>query len=331
LEFTAAPLPSTGEVRQGQQVHQAIVMNPRLKTELQHLDGVDVSWDVPLAEYTTWRVGGPATCLIRPLHLAGLQRTVQVLNTYSYPYFPLGRGSNLLVSDAGVRAAAISLARGFSSVERLDPSGVLRVGAGLLLKDLLRRCLAWGLAGLEFAAGIPGSVGGAVRMNAGSYGRAMGDICTALYVLREDSSSTRLRREELSFSYRSLELPRRTIIVEADLSLTLDAPGRIRAKVRDLLRQRRRSQPWRLPSAGSVFKNPPGDFAGRLVEAAGLKGLRIGDAQIAPEHGNFIVNRGRARAGDIVALIQTAREMVLRKFQVALELEVQVLGNDMKV
>jgi UDP-N-acetylmuramate dehydrogenase len=306
-------------------------MDPRLKTELQHLDGVDVRWDVPLAEYTTWRVGGPATCLVRPLHLAGLQRTVRVLNTYSYPYFPLGRGSNILVSDAGVRAAAISLDRGFSSVERPGPSGLLRVGAGVSLKDLLRRCLGWGLAGLEFAAGIPGSVGGAVRMNAGSYGRAMGDVCTAVHVVREDSSSTRLRREELSFSYRSLELPRRAIIVEVDLSLALEAPERIRAKVRDLLGRRKKSQPWRLPSAGSVFKNPPGDFAGRLVEAAGLKGFRIGDAQIAPEHGNFIVNRGRARARDIVALIQVARERVLRKFQVALELEIQVLGNDMEV
>ncbi|HYA03508.1 MAG TPA: UDP-N-acetylmuramate dehydrogenase [Syntrophobacteria bacterium] len=306
-------------------------MDPRLKAELQHLDGVDVRWDAPLAEYTTWRVGGPATCLIRPLHLAGLQRTVQVLNTYSYPYFALGRGSNLLVSDAGVRAAAVSLDLGFSHVERLSPSGALRVGAGVPLKDLLRRCLGWGLGGLEFAAGIPGSVGGAIRMNAGSYGRAMGDVCTAIHVLGEDSSSTRLRREELSFSYRSLELPRRAVIVEADLALAPEAPDRIRAKVRDLLGRRKRSQPWRVPSAGSVFKNPPGDFAGRLVEAAGLKGFRIGDAQIAPEHGNFIVNRGCARARDIVALIQAAREAVLEKFQVALELEIQVLGNDMKV
>jgi UDP-N-acetylmuramate dehydrogenase len=263
--------------------------------------------------------------------LAGLQRTVQVLNTYAYPYFALGRGSNLLVSDAGVRAAAIALDQGFSHVERLGPSGIVRAGAGVPLKDLLRRCLGWGLGGLEFAAGIPGSVGGAIRMNAGSYGRAMGDVCTAVHVLREDSSSTRLGREELFFSYRSLELPRRAIIVEADFSLALEAPDRIRAKVRDLLGRRKRSQPWRLPSAGSVFKNPPGDFAGRLVEAAGLRGLRIGDAQIAPEHGNFIVNRGRARARDIVALIQVAREKVLQKFKVALELEIQVLGNDIKV
>jgi UDP-N-acetylmuramate dehydrogenase len=306
-------------------------MDPRLKTELQHLDGVDVRWEAPLADYTTWRVGGPATCLIRPLHLAGLQRTVQVLNTYSYPYFALGRGSNLLVSDAGVRAAAISLERGFSKVEPLSPPGAVRAGAGAPLKEFLRRCLGWGLGGLEFVAGIPGSVGGALRMNAESYGRAMGDVCAALVVLREDSSSTRLPRESLSFSYRNLKLPPRAIIVEAEISLAPEAPERVRAKVRALLERRKRSQPWRLPSAGSVFKNPPGDFAGRLVEAAGLKGFRIGDAQIAPEHGNFIVNCGRARARDIAALIRAAREKVLQKFQVALELEIQVLGNDMKV
>jgi len=306
-------------------------MDPRLKTELQHLDGVDVRWHVPLADYTTWHVGGPATCLIRPHHLAGLQRAVQVLNTHTYPYFVLGRGSNVLVSDAGVRIAAITLEQAFSRVERPGPEGVVKAGAGLPLKNLLRQCLRWGLGGLEFVAGIPGSVGGAVRMNAGSYGRTMGDVCTALLLLHEDGSAARLPRQELSFSYRSLELPRRTLILEAELSLTPEASDRIRAKVRELVERRKATQPWRLPSAGSVFKNPPGDFAGRLIEAAGLKGYRIGDAQIAIEHGNFIVNCGRARAGDIAALIQVAREKVFERFQVKLELEIQVLGNDVKV
>jgi len=305
-------------------------MDPRLKTELQHLDGVDVRWDVPLADYTTWHVGGPATCLIRPLHLAGLQRAVQVLNTHTYPYFVLGRGSNVLVSDAGVRAAAITLKQAFSRIERPGPKGVVKAGAGLPLKDLLRQCLRWGLGGLEFVAGIPGSVGGAVRMNAGSSGRTMGDVCTSLLLLNEDGAAARLPREELAFSYRSLELPRRALILEAELSLTPAAPDRIRARVRELIERRKATQPWRLPSAGSVFKNPPGDFAGRLIEAAGLKGFQIGDAQIAPEHGNFIVNCGRARARDIAALIQVAREKVFEHFQVKLELEIQVLGNDMK-
>jgi UDP-N-acetylmuramate dehydrogenase len=168
-------------------------------------------------------------------------------------------------------------------------------------------------------------------MNAGSYGRAMGDVCTALLLLHEDGSAARVPRPELSFSYRSLELPRRAVILEAEISLTPEAPDGIRARVRDLLERRKARQPRHVASAGSVFKNPPGDFAGRLIEAAGLKGLRIGDAQIAPEHGNFIVNCGRARARDIAGLIQVAREQVFERFQVKLELEIQVLGNDMKV
>ena len=302
-------------------------MEDKLKKELQHLDGVEADWDVIMAGHTALRVGGPVSCILRPLTLAGLQTAVQVLNQHHYPYFILGRGTNVLVQDAGMRAVAISLEEGFSQVECIDPSWRVRAGAGLRLSRLLRFCLKQNLGGLEFIAGIPGSVGGALRMNAGTHAGEMADVCEAVHLLPSDGALVRLDRAKLRFSYRRLELPPATVVVEAEFLLTPSSREHIRKRVRALLKVRKEKQPWRLPSAGSVFKNPPGDFAGRLIEAAGLKGVRIGDAQISPQHANFIVNRGQARANDILALIRLAQEKVSQKFGVRLELEIEVLGN----
>ena len=300
-------------------------MDPRLKKELQRLDGVKADWDVILAGHTSLRVGGPVSCILRPLDLAGLQTAVQVLNQKHYPYFILGRGTNLLVQDAAVRAVAISLEEGFSQVECVD--GRVKAGAGLRLSRLLRFCLQRSLSGLEFIAGIPGSVGGALRMNAGTQAGEMADVCDAVHLVLSDSTLVRLERARLSFSYRKLQLPPAAVLVEAEFLLTPGSREQIRRRIHSFLEVRKEKQPWRLPSAGSVFKNPPGDFAGRLIEAVGLKGVRIGDAQISSKHANFIVNRGQARARDILALIQLAQEKVEREFGVHLELELQVVGN----
>lgn len=303
-------------------------MEAKLKKQLQHLDGVEVDWNVKLAGHTSLRVGGPVSCLLRPLNLAGLQSSVQVLSQNHYPYFILGRGTNLLVRDTGTRAAAISLESGFSQVERLDASGRVRVGAGLRLNRLLRFCLQENLSGLEFIAGIPGSVGGAVRMNAGTHAGEMADVCEEVLLLLADGSLSRLAGSQLCFSYRRAELPSGAVLLEAEFSFSPSSREQIRDKIRTLLRERKEKQPWRLPSAGSVFKNPPGDFAGRLIEAVGLKGVRVGDAQISPRHANFIVNRGQARARDILALIELARDKVSQEFGVQLELEIEIIGNN---
>lgn len=302
-------------------------MEDKLKKQLQHLDGVEADWDIIMAGHTSLRVGGPVSCLLRPLDLAGLQTAVQVLNQNHYPYFILGRGTNLLVQDAGIRAVAISLEEGFSQVECIDPSGRVKAGAGLRLSRLLRFCLQQSLSGLEFIAGIPGSVGGALRMNAGTHAGEMADVCEAVHLLLSDGALVRLARAQLPFSYRRLELPPASVVVEAEFLLTPSSREQIRQRIRSLLVVRKEKQPWRLPSAGSVFKNPPGDFAGRLIEAVGLKGVRIGDAQISPKHANFIVNRGQARSRDILALIQLAQEKVSQEFGVQLELEIEVVGN----
>ena len=301
-------------------------MEGKLKQELQHLDGVKADWNVIMAEHTSLRVGGPVFCLLRPLDLAGLQAAVQVLNQNHYPYFILGRGTNLLVRDAGMRAVAISLEEGFSQVECID--GRVKTGAGLRLSRLLRFCLQQSLSGLEFIAGIPGSVGGGLRMNAGTRAGEMANVCDAVSLVLSDGALVRFERAELPFAYRRLELPTAAVVVEAEFLLTPGSREQIRRRIRSLLQVRKEKQPWRLPSAGSVFKNPPGDFAGRLIEAVGLKGVRIGDAQISPEHANFIVNRGQAQARDILALIHLAREKVAREFGVHLELEIEVVGNN---
>lgn len=302
-------------------------MEDKLKKELQHLDGVEADWDIIMAGHTSLRVGGPVSCLLRPLDLAGLQTAVQVLNQNHYPYFILGRGTNLLVQDAGTKAVAISLEEGFSQVECIDPSGRVKAGAGLRLSRLLRFCLQQSLSGLEFIAGIPGSVGGALRMNAGTHAGEMADVCEAVHLLLSDGALVRLVRAQLPFSYRRLELPPASVVVEAEFLLNPSSREQIRQRIRSLLIVRKENQPWRLPSAGSVFKNPPGDFAGRLIEAVGLKGVRIGDAQISPKHANFIVNRGQATSRDILALIQLAQEKVSQEFGVQLELEIEVVGN----
>lgn len=303
-------------------------MDPELKKQLQHLDGVKVEWNVMLTGHTSLRVGGPVSCLLRPLNLAGLQTAVQVLNTYHHPYFILGRGTNLLVRDGGSRAAAISLESGFAYIEHMGSTGRVKAGAGIRLNRLLRFCLQEALSGLEFIAGIPGSVGGAVRMNAGTHAGEMADVCQAILLLLSDSGLSRVSVSQLRFSYRNLELPPNSVVLEAEFSLTPSSREHIRNKIRALIDTRKKKQPWRLPSAGSVFKNPPGDFAGRLIEAAGLKGRRVGDAQISTKHANFIVNRGQARASDILALIQLAQDKVAQEFGVQLELEIEVLGNN---
>ena len=303
-------------------------MDAKLKKQLQHLDGVEVEWNVMLTGHTSLRVGGPVSCLLRPLNLAGLQTAVQVLNKNHHPYFILGRGTNLLVRDGGSRAAAISLESGFSQIENLDAAGRVKVGAGMRLNRLLRFCLKEALSGLEFIAGIPGSVGGALRMNAGTHAGEMADVCEAVLLLHSDGGLSRLSGSQLRFSYRSLELPPNSVVLEAEFSLTPSSREHVRDKIRALLNTRKDKQPWRLPSAGSVFKNPPGDFAGRLIEAAGLKGIRVGDAQISTKHANFIVNRGQARASDILTLIQLAQKKVAHEFGVQLELEIEVVGNN---
>ncbi|RME07454.1 MAG: UDP-N-acetylmuramate dehydrogenase, partial [Deltaproteobacteria bacterium] len=233
----------------------------------------------------------------------------------------------VLFSDAGFRGVVISFQEGFGNFTLLPDGVTIEAECGVPVSALVQFSRKAGLTGLEAAAGIPGSVGGACFMNAGTHEGNFAGLVTRLELIDLEGRRYRRNREELDFSYRHLALPPQAIILEAWLHLRPGNPETITKRIQGILQRRKASQPLTLPNAGSIFKNPPGDFAGRLVEAAGLKGSRIGDAQVSERHANFIVNRGNASAADIVALIELVRKRVLEASGIALEPEVKVIGE----
>lgn len=298
-----------------------------VRAELRELLGERVRFDAPLARHTSLRVGGPADALAAPADRAELARLLALCARQRLAHLVLGHGFNTLVLDGGVDGVVIQLAR-FRRIEA-RPEGLLFAEAGVSHRQLVNFCAERGLAGLEFGAGIPGTLGGWLAMNAGIPEREIGDAVRELEVMSPTGASTRrLPRAELEFRYRALVgLAPGSLILAALLEVTAADPRVVRTEVARLLAKRAASQPLDVPSCGSVFKNPPGDYAGRLIEAAGLKGLRVGDAEISPVHANFIANRGRARAADVLALVEQARERVAREFGIELEPEVRILGR----
>ncbi len=294
---------------------------------LRELLGERVRFDAPLARHTSLRVGGPADALAAPRDRAELARLLELCARQRLAHLVLGHGFNTLVLDGGVEGVVIQLAK-FRRIEA-RPGPTLFAEAGVSHRQLVNFCVERGLAGLEFGAGIPGTLGGWLAMNAGIPEREIGDAVREIEVLSPTGEKTRrLARASLEFRYRALRgLAPGTLIVSALLEVAAADAGVVRAEVARLLAKRAASQPLDVPSCGSVFKNPPGDYAGRLLEAAGLKGKRVGDAEISAVHANFIANRGRARAADVLALIETARERVAKEFGIELEPEVRILGR----
>jgi UDP-N-acetylmuramate dehydrogenase len=284
-----------------------------------------VRFDEPLARHTSLRVGGPADALARPASRPELADTVALARAHGAAVLLLGGGFNTLAPDAGVRGVVVQL-RALGELEREGDE--VRAGAGVTHGRAVRFCADAGLAGLEFAVGIPGTVGGWLAMNAGIPEREMKDVVTAVEWLDPATGAFgATARADLRFRYRALEHPSGVILVAARFGLAPGDRGAIRARMRELMERRRRTQPVDELSCGSVFVNPPGDHAGRLIEAAGLKGAREGGAEISTLHANFIVNRGGASAADVLALIERARSAVRERFGVALETEVKVLGG----
>jgi len=275
----------------------------------------------PLAPRTTLGVGGTARWLFRPPSIEALTAAMRLVPPGVW-IVPIGRGSNLLPPDEELDALVIDL--GGLHAMRVEETAI-EAEAGVRLGRLSAQAAAAGLSGAEFLATIPGTVGGAVAMNAGAYGREIADCLQWVRCLMPEGGLLQLAREQIEFGYRHAALPEGAIVVVARFALGRDDPQRIRARIAELRAKRARTQPLERPNCGSVFKNPPGDFAARLIEAAGLKGARRGGAMISTKHANFIVNLGGATAGDVRALIELAQEEVERRFGVRLEPEVRIL------
>lgn len=280
----------------------------------------------PLSEHTSWRVGGRADQFYLPAGSDDLATFLSGLPA-GEPLFWLGLGSNLLVRDGGLRGTVICTKGRLRHMERVASERVL-VESGMASALVARSCAAQGLTGAEFLAGIPGTVGGALAMNAGAFGGETWDVVTRVRTVDRYGVIRWRERSEFSVGYRSvMGLQRNEWFLAAELALRQGDVAAARSRIRQLLARRAESQPTNVPSCGSTFRNPPGDFAGRLIEAAGLKGHRIGGAMVSPKHANFIVNTGSASASDIETLINYIRATVLQSSGVDLQPEVQIVGD----
>lgn len=298
----------------------------QLAAELEQAQVGDVRLSEPLAKHTTWKIGGPADLFIVPETQEELATSLRILNRHGVPWTTLGRGSNTLVSDKGVRGAVIKLGGGFDFV--VFDGETVRAGASYSFVKLSVVAGKEGLTGLEFAGGIPGSVGGAVYMNAGAHGSDVSCILKSADIVWEDGTLERCGKEEMGFAYRHSKLQeRRGIVTEASFQLKSGDRKEIAAALATYKDRRRRTQPLQMACAGSVFRNPPNDHAARLIEAAGLKGAREGAAEVSLLHANFIVNHGGAKAEDVLTLIHRVQSTVEDRYGIRLVPEVLLMGE----
>ena len=282
--------------------------------------------DDPMKNHTTFRVGGPARYFVSPANASELAAVLDACRRDGSPCFILGNGSNLLVSDRGFSGTVVDMGKGFTSI-RVEGERIF-AGAGLLLSQIARKALEAGLSGLEFAAGIPGSLGGAVVMNAGAYGSEMKDVLESVRVLTPEGKERRIPAEELELGYRTSAVQKNGYVVLGAVFSLKPAPReKIRARMDELAAARREKQPLEYPSGGSTFKRPEGYFAGKLIQDAGLKGFRIGDAQVSEKHCGFVINRGQALATDVMAVCRCVSDTVYRQTGIRLEMELKTLGD----
>ncbi|MBS1911837.1 MAG: UDP-N-acetylmuramate dehydrogenase [Bacteroidetes bacterium] len=277
----------------------------------------------PLAKYTTFRIGGPADIYLEPLDKEDALSLIRFLREQKIPFFPMGNGSNILISDSGITGAVVNLEAGFNYA-RIAADGVITAGAGIKLAKFVDFCIQHGKAGAEMLAGIPGTLGGAVIMNAGAYGGEIADHMLTVDLIRGDRLLT-ITKEQGGFAYRTSKLEG-DLILEASFLFPEGDSAAMKVTRRETMLKRNSSQPVQWPNAGSIFKNPPGHYAARLIQDAGLKGTRIGQAEISELHANFIINLGGATAEDVHALAMLARAAVREKFGIEMELEVKLVG-----
>jgi len=303
-------------------------MDAHIKKRMKEIGGQAILFDVPMSQYTTFRVGGNVEALYKAKNLEALKEMICFLMDEGISYLITGCGSNLLVRDEGLKGVAIILDGSFALIEHTTMAEPCIVaGAGLPLHKLVDFCTERGLAGVEFLAGIPGTVGGGVAMNAGSWGREIKGVIGEITTLTGRGIVEKRDSLSLNFKYRGLDLNKGQIILNARLNLRFDKPALIRKKIISNIQRRKERFPFDMPSAGSIFKNPEGDYAGRLIDAVGLKGKTIGGAMISSKHANFIVNKGKASASDILALMDLVIVKVREMFNIQLSTEIKVVGE----
>lgn len=302
-------------------------MNQTFLNEICSIVGSDhLKLDEPMKKHTTFRVGGGADYMICPHSGKEIQEVVAICHSHQIPYFILGNGSNLLVGDGGYRGAVIHLNKNMSVI-RGEGNRII-AQAGALLSKVAARALEQSLTGFEFAAGIPGTLGGAVTMNAGAYGGVMGDVLESVTVLDQQGNIRIVSVKELELGYRTSRIQKEGwVVIEATIILEPGVPSSIKEKMDSLKEQRTQKQPLEFPSAGSTFKRPEGSFAGKLIMDAGLGGYQIGGAAVSTKHCGFLINTGDATAKDVMDLIHYVQHTVKEKFNVNLETEVKLLGE----
>ncbi|USK35602.1 UDP-N-acetylmuramate dehydrogenase [Bacillus sp. F19] len=298
----------------------------KILIKLQEAEVGKVVQNEPLAKHTTIKIGGPAEIFVEPNSIEDLKKTMEIVTECDVQWRAIGRGSNLLVGDSGIKGVVIKLGKG---LDHLEVNGdTITAGGGYSLIKLTTVISKQGLSGLQFAGGIPGSVGGAVYMNAGAHGSDMSKILVKAHILFEDGTMEWLTAEELDFSYRTslLQKKRPGICLEAVLKLEKGNREEIVAELQKNKDYRRETQPWDHPNCGSVFRNPLPNYAGQLIQESGLKGYQIGGAKISELHGNFIVNTGNATAKDVLDLIDFVKKTIYEKHGVRMETEVEIVG-----
>lgn len=302
-------------------------MNEQIKQKFcQELGEEQVLFEEPMKRHTTFRIGGPAEVFVMPRTIEEIQKTLEICRREKLSYFILGNGSNLLVSDQGYKGVIIQMDR---NMEQITVEGTeIRAAAGALLSSIAVAARRASLAGFEFAGGIPGTLGGAVVMNAGAYGGEMKDVLKEVTVMTEQGEIMTIPAEKLEMGYRtSLVKKAGYLVLEAVISLKAGDVEEIKAIMKDLTEKRVSKQPLEYPSAGSTFKRPEGYFAGKLIMDAGLRGYQVGGAQVSEKHCGFVINKGNATAADVCGLMKDVQEKVQEQFGVTLEPEVKFLGE----
>lgn len=288
-----------------------------------------ISVNEPLGKYTTFKIGGNADIYLEPKDKEDAKNIIAYLSSNHIPTFIMGNGSNLLINDEGVRGAVVNLETGFSYATYNPQNSVITAGAGIRLAQFVDFCIAQNKKGAEMLAGIPGTLGGGIIMNAGAYGGEISDYMTSAEVIRNGEIVT-LNKQEAGFAYRT-SLLQNDVVLEANFLFETGDKDELKRIRKETMLKRNSSQPVQFPNAGSIFKNPVGQFAAKLIQDCGLKGLRIGGAEVSEQHANFIINKENASAQDVLLLAEKVRETVFKKTGVSLEYEIKLIGFEFAI